>query len=148
MCRWRGVAGAADPSCCVLVDDSWSNMKAAKAAGWTTVLCGRTSRGGRSPRSPAARQSGRWGLGSTSRATQGLRCAPFISDGKFAKIHCVILGKFRKRAPPEPPTYLVQCRLRCTPARVRGASASVSPELQELFTLIHDDAQQCYTRVH
>ena len=46
MCRWRGVAGAADPSCCVLVDDSWSNMKAAKAAGWTTVLCGRTSRGG------------------------------------------------------------------------------------------------------
>ena len=41
-----GVAGAADPSCCVLVDDSWSNMKAAKAAGWTTVLCGRMSRGG------------------------------------------------------------------------------------------------------
>jgi FMN phosphatase YigB (HAD superfamily) len=32
---------------CVLVDDSWGNMKAAKAAGWVTVLCGRQSRDGK-----------------------------------------------------------------------------------------------------
>lgn len=32
----------------ILVDDSWSNMKAAKAAGWRTVLVGRTARDGRS----------------------------------------------------------------------------------------------------
>ena len=41
------IAGAAGPEECVLVDDSWSNMRAAKAAGWTTVLCGRTARDGR-----------------------------------------------------------------------------------------------------
>jgi FMN phosphatase YigB (HAD superfamily) len=41
------IAGATSQEACVLVDDSWGNMKAAKAAGWVTVLCGRTARDGR-----------------------------------------------------------------------------------------------------
>eukprot|EP00658_Telonema_sp_P-2_P014011 TRINITY_DN15312_c0_g1_i6.p1 TRINITY_DN15312_c0_g1~~TRINITY_DN15312_c0_g1_i6.p1 ORF type:complete len:289 (-),score=70.94 TRINITY_DN15312_c0_g1_i6:360-1226(-) len=36
-----------DPQRCILVDDSWSNLKSAKTAGWRTVLCGRVSRDGR-----------------------------------------------------------------------------------------------------
>jgi FMN phosphatase YigB (HAD superfamily) len=38
------IAGVTDPSTCMLLDDSTSNMKAAKAAGWQTVLVGKTSR--------------------------------------------------------------------------------------------------------
>ena len=41
------IAGASSPHECILVDDSWGNMKAAKQAGWTTVLCGRKSRDGK-----------------------------------------------------------------------------------------------------
>ena len=41
------IAGATSPQSCILVDDSWGNMKAAKKAGWTTVLCGRKSRDGK-----------------------------------------------------------------------------------------------------
>ena len=37
-----------DPSRCYLVDDSWSNMRAAAAAGWHPVLVGSTARDGRS----------------------------------------------------------------------------------------------------
>lgn len=38
--------GVEDPANCILVDDSWSNMRAAKEAGWVTVLCGAASRDG------------------------------------------------------------------------------------------------------
>jgi putative hydrolase of the HAD superfamily/pyrimidine and pyridine-specific 5'-nucleotidase len=35
-----------DPSMCTLVDDNWTNIRAAKAAGWRTVVCGSVSRSG------------------------------------------------------------------------------------------------------
>lgn len=35
-----------DPSMCTLIDDNWSNIRAAKAAGWRTVVCGAVSRYG------------------------------------------------------------------------------------------------------
>lgn len=35
-----------DPSLCTLVDDNWANIRAAKAAGWRTVVCGAVSRYG------------------------------------------------------------------------------------------------------
>lgn len=41
------ITRACNASSCILVDDSWGNMKAAKKAGWTTVLCGRQSRDGK-----------------------------------------------------------------------------------------------------
>jgi putative hydrolase of the HAD superfamily/pyrimidine and pyridine-specific 5'-nucleotidase len=34
------------PELCTLVDDNWSNIRAAKQAGWRTVVCGRVSRYG------------------------------------------------------------------------------------------------------
>ena len=37
-------AGVSDPSSCYFVDDSVSNMKAAKAMGWNTCLVGRIQR--------------------------------------------------------------------------------------------------------
>jgi len=41
-----GIANEDDPSNCILVDDSWSNIKAAKKYGMTTVLVGLKSRFG------------------------------------------------------------------------------------------------------
>jgi len=35
-----------DPADCTLVDDSWTNIRAAKAKGWRTVVCGKVSRYG------------------------------------------------------------------------------------------------------
>mmetsp|Transcript_60135 Transcript_60135/g.130420 ORF Transcript_60135/g.130420 Transcript_60135/m.130420 type:complete len:276 (-) Transcript_60135:223-1050(-) len=35
-----------DSSLCTLVDDNWTNIRAAKAAGWRTVVCGRVNKYG------------------------------------------------------------------------------------------------------
>uniref|UniRef100_A0A7S2X8T7 Pyrimidine 5-nucleotidase n=1 Tax=Lotharella oceanica TaxID=641309 RepID=A0A7S2X8T7_9EUKA len=41
------IAGQTDPSLCYIVDDSWSNIKAAKECGWNTALVGLKSRDGK-----------------------------------------------------------------------------------------------------
>mmetsp|Transcript_3016 Transcript_3016/g.4367 ORF Transcript_3016/g.4367 Transcript_3016/m.4367 type:complete len:281 (-) Transcript_3016:3-845(-) len=41
------IAGVSDPDECYIVDDSWSNIKAAKKMGWKTALVGFKSRDGR-----------------------------------------------------------------------------------------------------
>ena len=40
------IAGCDDPSACLFLDDSVSNMRAAKKVGWRTVLVGRYARDG------------------------------------------------------------------------------------------------------
>ncbi|KAJ1623651.1 Haloacid dehalogenase-like hydrolase [Pavlovales sp. CCMP2436] len=42
----QAIAQQPEPSGCTLVDDNWTNIRAAKAAGWRTVLCGSVSRYG------------------------------------------------------------------------------------------------------
>ena len=38
------IAGVGDPECCVLIDDSLSNINAAREVGWRSVLVGRIRR--------------------------------------------------------------------------------------------------------
>ena len=40
------IAGVEDPAACLFLDDSVSNMKAARAMGWTNVLVGTHARDG------------------------------------------------------------------------------------------------------
>lgn len=42
------LAGQPDPTRCYLVDDSWSNIRAAAAASWHPILVGHSARDGRS----------------------------------------------------------------------------------------------------